>query len=365
MRLECSIEKIKNAIAAAERVTGKNLTLPILSAVLLIATEKTLKIRSTNLSVGIELDVPAVIEEEGVVAVRGDILNNFLSTISLGGNVVLSLKNDNLELTTKNHSMIIKSFPHDDFPTIPVVQGEQLEIPIKKIIEGLKSVYYSASLSDIKPEISSIYIYSDERDLVFVATDSFRLAEKKIKMKNIMESFSLLIPYKNVVEILRIVSELSDDTHLVFNKNQLSLSAPGLYITSRLIDGIFPDYRQIIPKERKTEVIVLKQELLNALKVSNIFADKFNQITLHADPSKKNFAIESKNTEVGENMTSVDAALTGEPIDVVINQKYITDCFQSINNDSVSLSFTDSNRAVVVQGVSDTSFTYLVMPMNR
>ncbi|MFA6397866.1 MAG: DNA polymerase III subunit beta [Candidatus Paceibacterota bacterium] len=365
MKLECSIEKLKNAVTQADKITGRNLTLPILNSILLIASGKSLKIRATNLSLGIEVEIPAKIEKEGISAIKGDVLNNLLSSINQGQNITIELENDNLLLKTKNNNVLIKSYPHEDFPTIPIVAGSSFNIPAKKFIEGIKSVYYSSSISDIKPEISSVYIYQDDDQLIFVATDSFRLAEKRIKMKQIDDFGSILIPFKNVTEILRVFNDYNDDLKVCFNKNQISLSSDNIYLTSRIIDGIFPDYKQIIPKEKKTEVVVLKQDLINALKISNIFSDKFNQIIISINPKGKIFQINSKNTDVGENKTNLEASLEGEEIEVNLNFKYLLDCFQSINQDSVILQFNTPNKPLVVKGVSENTFTYLVMPMNR
>ena len=183
MKLECSIEKIKNAVSQAERVTGKNLTLPILSSVLLIASLKSLKLRSTNLSLGIEIEIPAKIEKEGTLAISGSVLNAIFSNVSQNENVFLEEKDGNLLIKTKKSQIKLKSQPHEDFPTIPIVTGTSFEIEAKKLMEGIKSVFYSSSVSDIKPEISSVFIYTNNDNLVFVSTDSFRLAEKKIKVK--------------------------------------------------------------------------------------------------------------------------------------------------------------------------------------
>ena len=208
-------------------------------------------------------------------------------------------ENGNLLIKTKKNKIKLKGQPHEDFPTIPMVSGNSFEIESKKLIEGIKSVYYSSSVSDIKPEISSVFIYTKEDNLVFVATDSFRLAEKKIKIKNIEEITGILIPFKNIPEILRIFGDVGGNVKVCFNKNQISFSSDGIYLTSRVIDGIFPDYRQIIPKEFKTEVVVLKQDLLNALKLSNIFSDKFNQINLIINPKEKIFELSSSNNDSG------------------------------------------------------------------
>ena len=131
------------------------------------------------------------------------------------------------------------------------------------------------------------------------------------------------------------------------------------------MDGAFPDYKQIIPKEFKTEAVVLKQDFMNFLKLANIFSDNFHQVNFKIDPRKKIFEIRTRNLEVGENLNKVDAALTGEAMDINFNHKFIVDCFQSIDSDSISLQFGANNKPMVMRGVSDKSFLYLVMPMNK
>lgn len=365
MKLECSIEKIKNALNTVDRVTGKNLTLPVLGSVLWVATDKTLKLRATNLNIGVEVVVPAKIEKEGVVAIRSDVLSSLFSVLSGDSTVSFEVISGNLLVKTKQNTIILKSIPSDDFPTIPIIDGEEIILPSKKLIEGIKSVYYSASISEIKPEIGSVYIYPDNDMLVFVATDSFRLAEKKIKIKQKLSFNGILIPFKNTVEIIKILENTEDDVVIKLQKNQISFSVANIYLTSRIIDGAFPDYKQIIPKNNTTNVTLLKQDLLSSLKISNIFSDKFNQVTFNIKPSEKVFEIEARNSDVGENVTLIAGALVGENVTLNFNYKYIIDCFNSMNSDSVSLEFNGSNRPMIMRPIGDTSFMYLVMPMNR
>ena len=365
MKLECGVEKIKNAILQAEKITGKNLTLPVLSSILFIAEGKSLKLRATNLSLGVEIEIPAKIEKEGIVAVSGATLAGIFSNVFQNENIYLESEDGNLLIKTKKNRIKLKGQAHDDFPTIPLVDGKSFEVEAKKLVDGIKSVYYSSSPSDIKPEISSVYMYSNQDDLVFVSTDSFRLAEKKIKIKVSEEIPGILIPFKNVSEILRIFGEVQDVVKVCFNKNQISFSSDNIYLTSRVIDGVFPDYRQIIPKEFKVEAVVLKQDLLNALKLSNIFSDKFNQINLRISPKEKVFELSSANNDVGENKTYLDAAIKGEDILLGFNYKYFLDCFQSINVDSISIRLNQASKPMLISGSSDKSFTYLIMPMNR
>jgi len=366
MKTECIKEKFCLAVSKAEKITGKNMTLPILSCILIEAKGNFLFIRSTNLDLGMEIKIPAKIENEGAVAVPGAVLNSFLTNLSSSSNLKIEAKDGNLYIQALNSQTVIKSFPIEDFPTLPTVKdGKIYEINSPDLLKGLKSVWYSASLSSIKPELSSVYIHPKDEGLVFVATDSFRLAEKTVKFKKNSEFESLLIPFKNVADLLKIIGDEKEPIAISFTKNQISFEYNDVYIVSRVIDGVFPDYQQIIAKDFKTEVIVLKQDLINVLKLANVFSDSFNQINIKVSPKDKVLEIKSKNSNVGENIIKLSAAVTGEEIEINFNHKYIIDCFQSIDSDSVSLSFNGLNKPMVIRGISDKTFTYLVMPMNR
>ena len=139
----------------------------------------------------------------------------------------------------------------------------------------------------------------------------------------------------------------------------------GIYFTSRLIDGAFPDYHLILPKEEETKVVLMKQELLSTLRLSNIFSDKFSQVLFTASPSTKKVVLESKNNDVGSNESSIDAVIEGEGIEVAFNLKYFLDVFQALQGDSVALLFTKVNKPILVKSVQDTSFLYLLVPTNR
>jgi len=365
MKIECSVEKIKNALTTVDRITGKNLTLPVLGSVLWVASNKSLKLRATNLSIGIEIEIPAKIEKEGTIAIRGDILSSLFSVLQNDSIVYFEAINGNLSVKTKSNTIILKGIPYEDFPTIPIVSGESFSISSDKFIEGIKSVYYGASISEIKPEIGSVYIYPEDDMLIFVSTDSFRLAEKKVKIKQKLSFGGILIPFKNVVEIIRVFEGKEEDIKITLQKNQISFSTSNIYLTSRVVDGSFPDYKQIIPKNSTTGVVVLKQDFISSLKVSNIFSDKFNLVTFVIKPSEKVFEIEAKNTDIGENTTFLSGALSGEDVSVNFNYKYIIDCFQSISSDSLNLELNGNNRPMIIRPIGDTSFMYLVMPMNR
>ncbi|MBX4198059.1 DNA polymerase III subunit beta [Candidatus Parcubacteria bacterium] len=365
MKIECTTDILVEAVGKSEKITGKNLTLPVLSCILLEAKGKILTLRATNLDLGIEITIPAKITKEGTIAVPGTILNNFLGTLR-NKTVTLEGSEGNLKVTTETNTTVIKSLNHEDFPTIPQLKGDKtLTLSARDVIKGIKSVWYSSATSSMKPELSSIYIYADEDTAIFVATDSFRLAEKKVKMKNARDIGSLLIPVKNVPDILRILESCPGEVEVSFTKNQISFTYSGVYLTSRVVDGVFPDYRQIIPKSYTTHVTTLKQDLISAFRVATIFSDKFNKLSVKINPKEKKFELSTRNADVGENSTSLEAVIEGDPIEINFNYKYITDCFQSVDADSVTLEFNGVTKPLIARGVNDKSFMYLVMPINK
>lgn len=365
MKVNCNTEKLKNAVVLADRMTGKTLTLPILHAVLLTATGKTLKIRATNLNVGIEIEIPAQIEVEGTVVVKGDVLANVCNLLIATSDVTLSLDHENITISSSNTTTVIKCIPPEEFPALPVVEGDVFEIKSTNLQEGIRSVYFSAASTEIKPEIASIFLYSEDSTMYFVATDSFRLAEKKLKIKGLPDISKILIPYKNITDVLRVLDVCTETVRVSYTRNQLSISGNGVYFTTRLIDGAFPQYTLIIPKEEITKAVVMKQELINTLRLSTIFADKFLQVSFSVMPSQKQVLISSKNSDVGSSVSTIDAVIEGEEIDVVFNLKYFIDVFQTLAGDSVSISFTKPTKPILVKSVHDTSFLYLLMPTNR
>lgn len=367
MKIECLKENLIHSISVAERITGKNLNLPVLGYLLLEVKNNTLKIHATNLDLGVEISIPVKTTTPGIVAVPGATLYNVILNEYNSNTLTLTLNGENLSISTPHSSTLIKSYPHEDFPTLPKIkEGETFTVKTEQILKGLTSVWFSASTSTIKPELASVYLYMNDKKMFFVATDSFRLSEKIILEKNFPSFEPILIPIRNVPEIIKVFEYLEEDEiNVSLSENQISFSSNNIYLTSRLIDGVFPDYKQIIPKKFTSEVIVLKQDLLNTLKKINIFSNKFNQVQFHISPSKKKLVLSAQNSDVGETTNTLQASLTGEDLDINFNHKYITDALQVINSNSISLSFGGLGKPMVMRGVSDQTYLYLVMPMNR
>lgn len=365
MHIESIKEKLLEAVYKAEKITGKNLTLPILSSLALEASPSILKIRATNLDLGLEISLPVKVTSPGKSAIQGSLLSNFLTNLPSETKIEIQTKENEAFIHTIKTSTKVKTQNFSDFPIIPKLEGKKFKIDAGSFIKGLKSVSFAAAVSSMKPELSSINIFHDDGNLFFVATDSFRLAEKKIKSEKSKEISQILLPLKNVADVIRVLEGIRDEVEVVISQNQISFSAEGVYLVSRIIEGNFPDYKQIIPKESKTEVTLLKGDLASALKLANVFSDSFNQVVFKIIPSEKLFELTTKNADVGENHNIVDAVLKGDELTLGFNYKYIADALPSIDSDSLTLSFVGPGKPVVIKGVSDKSFLYIVMPMNR
>jgi len=292
MKLTVTKEHLASAVSKADKITGKNLSLSVLRGILLLAKDGVLKIRSTNLDLGIEIAISAKVDEEGVVVVPGSVFNSLLSSLYSTGAINLIASGGNMSVISGGSESLIKALNHTDFPTLPSKDGAvESQVEALALAQGLRSVWFSAASSGIKPELASVYIYTEKSHIVFVATDSFRLSEKRFVIDKKTKIEPILIPLKNVAEIIRNLEDCSGVAKLYTTKNQLTLVCDDTYITSRVIDGSFPDYKQIIPKDHKTEAVLLKQDLLNALKLSNVFSNKFNQVGFRVHPKDKEFVL--------------------------------------------------------------------------
>lgn len=364
MHILLDTEELHNKLELVGRVSTKHVTLPVLQCVLIEVKNKSVVLKATNLEIGIEANVKAQIEEEGMVAVPAITL---LQTINLitQKQVTLRLEDSTLVVEGDGSETQIKSIPNEEFPTIPKLEGTGQILQNNFFSLGIKTTAFAASQSSIKPELGSIYIFQKkEHSLTFVTTDSFRLMEKTVPQKNVTFDDPILIPQKNAIELSRICDLKTSDPICRVNENQFSLEFDdGVYVTSRLTSGSFPDYVQIIPKEYITHSTILKSDLSHAFKKTNIFLNKFFQVGMHI--TQKSVTIHANSGDVGTTTESVTATTEGEDLTLNFNQRYVHEPLSHIMSDSLVMHFAGIGRPMVMEGVDDKSLRYLVMPMNK
>jgi DNA polymerase-3 subunit beta len=365
MKFDCGIEQLQHGVSLANRFVERRANLPVLGSIFIAAEGSRLLLRATNLECGVEVSVPAKIIEEGVAAVPGAILAGFLGN-ARGKTLSGELSGGVLKLKTERVSASIKTTPHEDFPILPHVSAStSFTVKTADLARVIRSVVYCASTSAIKPELQSILLYAEGNKLIAAATDSFRLAEKTVTLRSGGSVPQLLIPARNATELFRILEINSGDTEIYYNEHQISTHVGSVYYTSRLLDGAFPNYRQILPKSFSTEAVVLREDMLQALKSLSIFADKSSQVSFAVDKNAKTVTLSSRNPDVGEQISTLKATVSGESATMNFNGKYLADSVVPISGESVRLHANGPGKPLLVKDASDDSFFYLAMPMNR
>ncbi len=364
MKVIINQEELLHTLELIGRVSTKHVTLPVLQCVLIAAHENgSVTFSATNLEISVESVINGTVEEAGVVAVP---TTTFLQSIQFVTKKDVTLRVSDGVLVVEAGSGVTKinTFPHEEFPRLTRLQSTGQVIKRQFFSLGIKTVSFAASVSSIKPELGSIYIQQKkEHSLTFVATDSFRLMEKTVPQQGYVLNQPLLIPYKNAIELARFCDGASTDPELIITENQCALSFGNVYVTSRLITGSFPDYEQIIPKEYSTHTTVLKQDLLQLFKKSQVFLNKFNQVTIAV--GSEELTVSSQNGELGATTDTVKVLTEGSPLTLNFNQQYVSDPLSHISDDSVVLHFAGIGRPLVIVPQSETTLRYLVMPMNK
>jgi DNA polymerase-3 subunit beta len=365
MKFESPTDQLLKAVSTAARFVERRANLPVLSSILLAGEGGRLTLRATNLECGVEITLPVKLAGDGVAAVPGSVLLGFLSN-ARGKSVSATLTGELLKVESDRVQASIKTLPHDDFPILPRVSAERsFTVKAADFMRAIRAVAYCASTSTIKPELQSVLMYGEGGKLTLVATDSFRLAEKSIVLKAGGSVPQLLLPARNAAELMRILEGASGDVEIYYNDNQLSTHVGDVYYTSRLIDGAFPNYRQIVPKTFSTEAVVLREDLSTSLKSLSVFADKFSQVAFAINPAKKAVTLSSRNVDVGEQISTIKATITGEDLAMNFNGRYLADSLQAIAGDSVRVQSNGPGKAILIKDASDETFFYLAMPMNR
>lgn len=343
----------------------KSTTLPALSSILIIAGDDGIKLRATNLETGIDLKLSGEVITDGVVAIPAILLQQIAGSFTQEGKVSLEHTGDIVSITSGTGKSSIKTVPYDDFPSIPFPENPKNRIVIPGVI--LKNLFTTiascASTSTIRPELASIYLSIEGGSLTAVATDSFRLAEKKVPLSNKGTQGKVLIPAKNALDIAQALPE--NDIIMSFDDHQCAFVGEMGMLVSRLTNAVYPDYRQIIPKESIVEAIVLRKDFENALKRTTIFSDAFQKIRISFDPKKNIFSFFARNADIGESSETLSARISGSALDLSFNHRYLSAVLALTSAESLSLTAAGIGRPLIIRGVGDTSLLYLVSPMNQ
>jgi DNA polymerase III subunit beta len=375
MKLTCIQENLNFGLQSTGHLVNKNVNLPILNNVLVEATTGGLKLSSTNLEIGISCQVRCKVEVEGSFTVDAKLLSDYVNLLPNEQINIDLEKDNNLKISCRNSNTKIKGIAADDFPVIPVIEKvNPYKIKIKDFKKALAQVIFAVSVSETRPEISGVLMSFNKLEknkLFMVGTDSYRLTEKNLPVEGNDEEKEVIVPMKTLQETLRILNGLKDqataeeDLEIYLSENQILFTCGGVELISRLIEGQFPDYKQIIPTETKTRAVIATSELTKAIKTVALFSKTgIFDINLIFDPSK-GMTMRATNTQVGESKSDLEVAYEGDANETTLNYRYILDGLSNITADEVELGLVDSNIPFIMKPKGDDSYTYIIMPIKQ
>lgn len=374
MKVTLLKEKLKNGLIVTERAIGRNLNLPILGNILLKAEKNFLCLMATDLEIAIRYWILGKVEEEGSVAIPAKILSSYISLIP-HESVILTTKNNTLSVEYQNQQSKILGQNAEDFPIIPKVDSESFwEVDNNVFCKSLSRVVDFCSLTQVRPELSGVYFDYRKDQITLAATDSFRLAEKKFylsnRSKDVTKECSFILPQKAAREIVNNLKELTGNLRIYLSKNQVlfeypmgEIDHPLFQLTSRLIDGNYPNYQEIVPKTCQTKIIVARNDFINKIRAASLFSGRTNEIQLEINPKSNKFTIAAQNPEVGETKNSIEGEITGHDAKVSFNFRFLLEGLTNFESPDVIFELNGDTGPAVIRPVGDTNYIYVAMPV--
>lgn len=359
------VEYLQKYITAAERFTGKNITLPILGNILFECSDQKIKITATNLEIACVFTIPAKISKEGSVTIPARSFTSYLQALSGDGKVTFEEKDGVLNIETDSVRSKILTVPAKDFPLIPKIKKEKsIKIPTEDFQNTLQKVATAVSVSKIKPELNGVFInYTAKGSLcTFAATDTFRLAEEKIFIqKSNSTDFSYVLPIRTVQEFIHYQTD-EKEAELVYGDSQVKILFGEQEIISNIASGTFPNYSGIIPKTFTTTVEIEKNAFIDAIRSSSFFSSKLQDVRIKAESSEV-VEIHAENSEVGETTVTLNAKIQGKPVSISFNHKFLLDGVQALSGNAVVLSMNTESSPALLKSADNTMYQYLIMPI--
>ncbi|MEK7162190.1 MAG: DNA polymerase III subunit beta [Patescibacteria group bacterium] len=364
MKVVCTQENLKNGLSIIGKVLSSTNTLPILNNILIRAEYGLLKISSTNLELAISTQVRCKTEEEGGITVVGKTFTDLINNLP-NQNATIQTNGTDLGVEVGNYHTSVKTMPAEDFPLIPVVaDGCVLSIEAQELKNALDQVVFAASNNQTQPEISGVLFIVNGNELRVVATDRYRLAEKKIKLVGYSAGdLEVIIPQKTIVEISRIIGPQKGPVGIIFTATQAMFSFNNTEVVSRLVDGHYPDYQQIIPTNFIISAGVEKQLLAGALKTTSVFSRTNNSVNLKFLSAPQQLVLTAESSELVKSVVELPCKVEGGDGEVILNHRYLLDCLSGIDSLGVVLKIIDDSSPSLVVPAERDDYLYLVMPI--
>jgi len=364
MELTVTQENLNRALSAVGRVASTKTQLPILSNILLRTDGNRLLVAATNLEIASTQYIGAKVSKPGAITIPARLMSEFISSLPKES-IELKVVNDNLHIKSGTYTSIINGFIADDFPELPTINETssiQYSIKIEDFKQAVSQTIITTSNDSTRPVLTGVYWNSHEGQLYLAATDGYRLSERRLVETK--SEVSAIIPTQTLSEVLRNITDESNEIDILFDETQVRFRINDAEIISRLIDGNFPNYRQLIPTSSETTITINKADFIRVTKIAGLFArESGGSVTLTADKEKNSLAVHSIASQFGENNSEASAKVTADG-QITLNSRYLSEALSVVEGDEVEFSFSGKIAPCILRSTKpDTDYYHIIMPL--
>ena len=372
MKVTCLQENLARGLGIVGRAVAMRSTLPITSNVLISTEHGRIKLAATNLDIALSCWIGGQIEDEGAITVPARLITDFVNSLPAEKiSMTLAPRSRQVKLTCARNEATIGGMDADDFPPIPAVEGDALDLDARMLREAIAQVVFSAATDDSRPVLTGVDLVVEGNKLTLAAADGFRLAVRTLDLKKKAgERQEVIVPAKALSELSRLLQDQEEPVKMTFNANktQVLFRLKDVELVAQLIQGTFPDYSRLIPKEWGSRAVVEVKDFLQETKIASIFARDGSgivRITFLAGEEGKpgEMTVSARAEEIGDNSGVLDATVEGEPSKIAFNGKYLQDVLQVLDGGRVALETTGPSQPGVIRPIDNDNYIHVVMPM--
>jgi DNA polymerase-3 subunit beta len=361
MRITCRRDELVQRLGVVSRAVSTRATVQILSGILLRLTDAGLELAATDMELALRTALAAEVEGDGSVVVPGRRLAD-LAKLLPADEVEIAHRPDEsvVHVTSGSASYVLHTYSAEDFPRLPDLAAELLfTVEREALLETIDRVARAASRDESRPVLTGILVRFESGKLVMAATDSYRLSVKETDLEAATPELEAIVPARALQELVR-VAQSADEVEIGVHENQVLFVVDGVRLTTRRIDGQFPNYRQLLPESFEHELTLPRQELLDVVRRAAVMIERTSPLQLRF--AEGELTVVARTHEVGESKESLPAPFAGEPLEIGFNADFLREGLESVQGDDVRFKLISPLRPAVLQGESD-DFTYLVMPI--
>jgi len=365
MKFSSLSDNLKKAVSSVERVVSAKTTLPVLNNILVEAKDGKIKVVATDLDVGITYWLRGKVDQDGQTTMPVKLLSSYLGS-TLGGKIQIDEKDSVINVEADGNQATINGVAADEFPAIPQVKGTEVAKTETLIIkDAIERTVFAAAKDMSRPVLTGVLMKFNGNQLTLVATDSFRLVEQKVNLKTkVAKNMDIIVPAKTLAELARIISDMAGEVAIIVSENQILFKGEDFEMISRLVEGEYPDYKQVMPKESKSRAVMEVSAFSSGLRSTGLFSHGSGTgVKIKTNQKDKEVVISASSAEVGSGVSHIPAKIEGEDTEINFNAKYVSDVLSVVDSQEIVLEVGDKLSPGVIKPTNTENYLYIVMPL--